>query len=104
LAAHQAHAVASAPACYRYSQAGPNQTSTELDGKDTALQEVVDMYFNTVGMKMNAFVLDELRLLRERFELDQIRYAFRRARQNEIRSLNWVVQQLVKQSKKAEEE
>jgi hypothetical protein len=71
---------------------------------DPLLQEIVDLYFNAVGLKMNAFVLDELRLVRQRFPAEMVRRTFRRAQQNEIRSLHWVVQELVKQKKKTDEE
>ena len=67
---------------------------------DPVLQEVVDLYFNTVGLKMNAFILDELKLIRERYPLDALRRQFRRAQQNEIHSLSWVVKELVRSRQK----
>jgi hypothetical protein len=79
---------------FRYAQA-----LDEAPGNEAApafMQEVVDLYFNTIGMKMNAFVLDELRLLVERFSPEEIRSAFRRAQRNEIRSLGWIAGQLAK--------
>lgn len=67
---------------------------------DPVLHEIVDLYFNAVGLKMNAFVLDELRLVRQRYPIDRVRRTFRRAQQNEIRSLQWVVRELVRMGKK----
>ena len=71
---------------------------------DPVLQEVVDLYFNTVGLKMNAFILDELKLIRERYPLDALRRQFRRAQQNEIHSLSWVVKELVRSRQKNAQE
>jgi hypothetical protein len=79
-------------------------TTEETAATDPLLQEIVDLYFNAVGLKMNAFVLDELRLVRQRFPAEMVRRTFRRAQQNEIRSLHWVVQELVRQKSKTDEE
>ncbi|MGI8905764.1 MAG: hypothetical protein ACR2IE_04650 [Candidatus Sumerlaeaceae bacterium] len=79
-------------------------STEETTATDPLLQEIVDLYFNAVGLKMNAFVLDELRLVRQRFPSEMVRRTFRRAQQNEIRSLHWVVQELVRQKKKSDEE
>lgn len=73
---------------------------TGQEDKDPVLRQVIDLYFNCIGLKMNSFVLDELRLMRNRFPLDKIKRAFERARQNELTSLNWVVRQLFRESKK----
>jgi hypothetical protein len=94
---------ADTPQHFRYFdeyQASPDDSAPA----DPLLQEIVDLYFNAVGLKMNAFVLDELRLVRQRFPAEMVRRTFRRAQQNEIRSLHWVVQELVKQKKKTDEE
>jgi hypothetical protein len=91
------------PQHFRYlddSIAGADRTEPD----DAALQETVDLYFNTVGVKMNAFILDELRLVRNRFPMDQIRRTFRWAQQNEIHSLHWVVRELIRHRKKNEED
>ena len=73
-----------------------------MDGRERVLQEIVDLYFNAVGLKMNAFVLDELRLLRQQFPIEQVRKVFRRAQVNEIRSLHWILRELVRARKKDE--
>jgi hypothetical protein len=74
----------------------------EPPGDQTRLQEVVDLYFNNIGMKMNSFVLDELRLVARRFSLESIRRVFGRAALNEVRELGWVVRELIKESRPAE--
>lgn len=80
----------------RYLRAAQATAETGDETSDTVLQEIVDLYFNTVGLRMNAFVLDELRLIRTRFPLDKVRRAFRKAQQNEIHSLHWIVRDLVR--------
>ena len=67
---------------------------------DETLQEIIDLYFNSIGLKMNLFILDELRLLRQRFELSDIKKAFEAAKRIEIKSLRWVIRQLLSWKKK----
>lgn len=67
---------------------------------DAVLSEIVDLYYNSLGLKMNFFILDELRLMRQRFELSVIKKAFDAARQFGGKSLNWVMRQLLAGSKK----
>ena len=76
----------------------------ESSAEDLVLQEIVDLYFNTVGLKMNAFILDELRLVRTRFRVERIRRVFRRAQQNDIHSLHWIVKELIREKRKLESE
>jgi hypothetical protein len=78
---------------FRYAQVLEEAEAAE---EPQDLQEVVDLYFNTVGLKMNSFVLDELRLLTERFGREEIRAVFRRAQRLDIRSLSWIAGQLAK--------
>lgn len=78
-------------------------SNSELPADLSELREVVDLYFDVVGLKMNAFILDELRMLPQRFTMDEIRRVFRTARKNEIRSLHWVMQELVRRRSKSEE-
>jgi len=66
------------------------------------LQRVIDLYLNTVGFKMNSFVLDELRLLCQRFDPDEVEKAFARAAKNDIRSLGWVAKELYRRSRRHE--
>lgn len=88
---------------WRYlDEAGPAAPGDATLKPDPALQEIVDLYFNAIGLRMNAFVLDELHLLRHRYPLDDIRKCFNRARQNEIRSLHWVVRELARGTRKRE--
>lgn len=70
---------------------------------DPNLKTIVDLYFDVVGLKMNVFILDELRMLPQKFSMTEIQSAFSRARKNEIRSLRWVIQELVRRKKKNED-
>jgi len=67
---------------------------------DKILQEIVDLYFNSLGLKMNLFILDELRLLRQRFKLSDIKRAFENAKRLDKKSLHWVTRQLLAGKKK----
>ncbi len=64
------------------------------------LQRLIDLYFNTVGFKMNTFILDELRLITQRFSADEVEKTFARAAKNDIRSLGWIVKELYRISRK----
>jgi len=87
---------------FRYAEAETPAAEAD-ESEDAILKEIVDLYFNTVGMKMNAFILDELRLIRQRFPIDMVRRTFRRASQNDIHSLQWVVRELIRQKRKLDE-
>jgi hypothetical protein len=76
------------------------QTQEADEEKDAELKEVVDLYFNALGLRINAFILDELRIIRRRFNLDSIRKTFERAKRHNIRSLHWVVRELLREQKK----
>jgi hypothetical protein len=67
-------------------------------GRGDGLERVIDLYFNIVGFKMNNFILDELRLLCQRFSRDEVEKAFARAKKNDIRSLSWIAKDLYRSS------
>lgn len=79
--------------------AGDNPDAADAESADPVLREIVDLYFDSIGLRMNVFVLDELRLVRGRFPIDEVRRVFRRAKQNEVRSLPWVVRELARAAK-----
>lgn len=88
---------------FRYYDDCAAQSEDELATSTPELKEVVDLYFDVIGLKMNVFILDELRMLPQRFTMAEVRSVFRRAQKNEIRSLHWVMQELVRRRKKAGE-
>ena len=63
-------------------------------GHGDGLERAIDLYFNIVGFKMNNFILDELRLLCQRFSREEVEKAFARAKKNDIRSLGWIAKEL----------
>lgn len=73
-----------------------DQHVTETSGNDPELQELVDIYLNTVGIRINIFILDELRLLKERFDMNRLREVFAQARERGIKNLRWIGQNLLR--------
>ncbi|MBN1518293.1 hypothetical protein JXA32_17155 [Candidatus Sumerlaeota bacterium] len=80
-----------------------------LEAEDSAaaeeqLQRVVDLYFDNIQLKVNTFILDELRLLSTRFAVGEIERVFELARRTELRSLKWVAKELYRREKKRQSE
>ncbi len=61
---------------------------------DPILSEIVDLYLNTIGLKMNVFILDEIRMMRERFTISDIKRAFEKVKQQDNKSLRSVLRHL----------
>jgi hypothetical protein len=79
----------------RYSSAAEAETAKRTtEGEKKDLERTIDLYFNIVGFKMNSFILDELRLVCQRFPRSDVEKTFDRARKNDIRSLGWIVREL----------
>ena len=97
------HVFAQGGEYFRYIDDCIEAADDALPASDPDLKAVVDLYFDVVGLKMNVFILDELRMLPQKFSMQEIRSAFSRARKNEIRSLRWVIQELVRRRKKTED-
>jgi hypothetical protein len=84
--------------------------ASTLEGSDAAarreagdrrdLERVIDLYFNAVGFKMNNFILDELRLVCQRFSHEEVEKTFARAQKNGIRSLGWIVKELYRTARR----
>jgi len=73
----------------RYAFARPEDASPP-----EKLQRVVDLYLDLFSMRMNAFILDELRLVTERCDLELVERVFARAKKNGARSLSWILAEL----------
>lgn len=66
-----------------------------LDPNPSAsLNRVVDLYMDLVSMKMNSFILDELRLITERCDIDLVERVFARAKKRGVQSLSWILAEL----------
>ncbi len=61
---------------------------------DDRVREVTDMYLDLVSMKLNTFVLDEIRLIAMRYDMALVRKVFARARQKEVQSLAWILKEV----------
>lgn len=84
----------------RYASALEEGDEKRKDGNKRDMERVIDLYFNTVGFKMNNFILDELRLICQRFSTGEVEKAFARAAKNDIRSLRWIAQELYRTSRR----
>ncbi len=79
---------------FRYARPVEAAAAENNDDHDSKLREVVSLYLDNVSMKMNAFILDELRLINRRFDLPLVRKVFARARKKEIQTLGWILREI----------
>lgn len=89
--------LASAPdEAFRYALAPAEQPVGDAQAvdHDPKLREVVNLYLDSVSMKLNAFVLDELRLISARFDMALVRKVFLRAKAKEIQTLGWILKEI----------
>ncbi len=69
----------------------------ELKVADQAkILEVVDLYFNHISQNMNTFILEQIEVLCRRFPIEWIRLAIDRAANHNIRSMGWVLKELIR--------
>jgi hypothetical protein len=85
------------PTVYRY--AVPAETAATDERK---IQEVIDYYLNHLSQKINSFVLDEIEIAARRFPIEAIRQMIDRGARHEIRTMSWVLRQLIRDHEKAE--
>jgi hypothetical protein len=89
---------------FRYARAATDEpVATDRETADPKLREVIDLYFNTVSMKMNAFILDELALIARQFDLALVRKVFARARAREVQGLSWILSEVRREQRAADE-
>lgn len=81
---------------YRYASEHP-----EPDADMTKIQDVVDLYLNHVSQKMNTFILEQIEIVARRFAIDEIRRIMERAPRHEMRSIGWVLKELIREHAKA---
>jgi hypothetical protein len=60
----------------------------------TKFSQISHWYFDLCGMKMNNLILEDLKELESNFDIDRIKAAFLKAKQNNVRSLNYIFKQL----------
>jgi hypothetical protein len=93
------------PSDYRYLTAHREEDEVQTVSK---VQEVVDLYFNHLSQKMNAYILEQIEIAARRFSMESIRLTIERAERHEIRTMGWVLKELIrdhtKQQKKKKKE
>lgn len=83
------------PTRYRYA------TEPKKQGENVEkIQRVVDLYLNKLSHRVNSFIVDEIEVLVERFPMDKIEQTIDRAARHEIRSIGWVVKELIRDTSK----
>lgn len=73
----------------------------------TKFSQIMHWYFDLCGMKMNDIILADLKELESNFDISKIKSAFEKAKQNNVRSLNYIFKQLyapLKKDKKPKKE
>lgn len=90
----------------RYSFAVAEVTPESATDRENKTKRVVDLYLNTLSMKLNSLVVDQLQLIADRYEMELIEKVFARAKKREARSLGWILSEIRRETKilaKAEE-
>lgn len=90
---------------FRYARAAADAPPSDAEPQDAEpqdddpkLREVANLYLDNVSMKLNAFVLDELRLIAARFDMALVRKVFLRAKAKEIGTLGWILKEIRRES------
>lgn len=76
----------------------------EESGDDSKFQQILHLYFELCGLKLNSLVVDDLKEIEKHFEMDKIKDAFQKAKRNNARSLKPVFRILYGARKKAKPE
>ncbi len=77
----------------------------EDSGDESKFQQILHLYFELCGLKLNSLVVDDLKELERHFELEELKGAFQKAKRNKARSLRPVFRILygARKKDKAEE-
>ncbi|MDX2176845.1 MAG: hypothetical protein SF028_10275 [Candidatus Sumerlaeia bacterium] len=62
--------------------------------REERVKRVVDLYLDIFSMKLNSFVLDQLRIIAERYEPRLVERVFSLARKREAATLSWVLSEI----------
>lgn len=66
----------------------------EDSGVEKRLREVIDLYLDVLSMRVNSLVVDNLRVVAERYDLELIRRVFARAKKREGTGLSWIMAEI----------
>ncbi len=83
------------PAFYRYARA-----EAEPAADERRVQDAVDLYLNHLSQKMNPSILEQIEIAARRFPEEALRLAIERAARHEIRSMGWVLKELIRDHEK----
>jgi len=84
---------------WRYAAAEKDEP---LDEKK--VQAIVDLYLNHLSQKINIYILEQIEIAARRFTLEEIRLAIERAQRHEVRSMGWVLKELIRDHAKPAKE
>ncbi len=83
----------------RYSQPIADEAEDDPEKEGSKTKAVVELYFNVFSMKMNSIILDQLRLIAHRYELELIRKVFAAAKKKDAQSLAWILAEIRREDK-----
>ncbi len=83
------------PGDYRYAREEEKPAADERH-----VQEAVDYYLNHLSQKMNSVILEQIEIAARRFQAEELRLAIDRAARHEIRSMTWVLKELIRDHQK----
>lgn len=83
------------PGDYRYAR---EEDKPKID--ERKVQEAVDYYLNHLSQKMNSVILEEIEIAARRFPAESLRLTIDRAARHEIRSMTWVLKELIRDHQK----
>lgn len=83
------------PHAYRYTAAPAEDEAQTRD-----FQTVLDWYLDRVSQHVNSMVLEQIQLAVRRFPIEKIESTMERATRYEVRSMQWVIKELIREDRK----
>ena len=62
-------------------------TLPQYDENENKFKQILHLYYDLCGLKLNSLVLDDLKEIERQFDLEKIKFAFEKAKKNKARSL-----------------
>jgi hypothetical protein len=82
---------------YRYAR-----VEEELPLDEKRVQQIIDHYLNHLSQKINAFIIEQIEIAARRFPLESILRTIERGADHNIRSMGWVIKELIRDHTKQE--
>jgi len=83
----------------RYAVAVAEVKAENATDRENKTKRVVDLYLNTLSMKLNSLVVDQLQLIADRYEMELIEKVFARGKKREAKSLGWILSEIRRETK-----